>query len=46
MINQEKNVANGYILEKLSPRSFPDKIPCYNNRKKGKLLEQAINDGR
>ena len=46
MINQEKNVVNGYILEDLSPRSFPDKIPCYNNRKMGKLLEQAINNGQ
>ena len=46
MTNQEKNVFNGYILENLSPRSFPDKITCYNNRKMGKLLEQAINNGQ
>lgn len=39
MINQERNVANGYMLENLSPRSFPDKITCYNARKMGKLLE-------
>ena len=46
MIKQEKNVVNGYILENLSPRSFADKIPCYNKRKMGKLLEQAINNGQ
>ena len=43
MINQERNVANEYMLENLSPRSFPDEITCYNARKMGKLLEQAIN---